>query len=580
LRRDVDLGVGIACARAVAVLRRQQTVGNAGGRREAEPRHVGAALLYPVGEDAQHHQVERPDDVAPHLYLRTVRLHAVQCACNGVVGHREVRGDRQPGLGLDLAENVPERSLRSMRAVLHSRQGLDGPLELRVDRVAGRGRRVQSHVLVGPHHGRNDHLVDEHVHADAAVLRLFDAVGFWLRIAGVDHVQHGAGRRRPLELVPHRPLPRVDHREVRDLRASGRVVVRHAADLGPIKLDRRQGVGVVGTVVAHRYRIMRQPPTLLGRRHVPGVGGRLKAEALRMPPQSLPKVFAERFDPVVVVRAPGSGGAGDVATAGGCVEEGRVFHARRFRTPDIKGRFAVARRAETVGMNQVVHVICVQMIDEDLVHSAVPDLRGGEVRRHPRAHIENKLIHRFAAVVRVARVFDPSHLDEDAHLRLRQAHGQRNHRAHERDPHLVALKRSERVEQRQIVEVRVALGVRRRKCSASESRLYGKYNNCCERHRRQFRAKAFFHQAFLPSVADQTLSTSRACAATGPPEAIRGILKRMILRKPSTAHSHLPATPAATECRSWARSVRAAHSCSNHAARGVKKTTTDSSTGS
>jgi len=419
-----------------------------------------------------------------------------------------------------------------MGAVLYSRQGLDSPLEIGVVRIAYGRRLIESHVLVCPHHGRNDHLMNEHVHADAVVLRLFDAVGLGLRIAGVDHIQHGTGRCRPLELVAHRPLPRVDHREMRDLRARGHVVVRHTADLGPIQFDRYQSVGVVGTVVADRNRIMRQPPALLGRRHEPGVGGRLKAEALRMPPQSLPKVFAERFDPVVVVRAPGSGGAGDVATAGGCVEEGRVFHARRFRTPDIKGRFAVARRAETVGMNQVVHVICVQMIDEDLVHSAVPDLRGGEVRRHPRAHIENKLIHRFAAVVRVARVFDPPHLDEDAHLRLRQAHWQRDHRAHERDSHLVALERGERVEQRQIFKVRVALGVRRRERGTLKSRLNQQYENRRDQRRHQSVSDTSFHPAFLPWFAGQTPVLSRTCAAAYHPSGIRGLSDRMIMRIP------------------------------------------------
>ena len=50
-----------------------------------------------------------------------------------VVGHREMRGDRESGLGLDLAEDVAESPLRRVRAVLDSRQALDGRDIVRVE---------------------------------------------------------------------------------------------------------------------------------------------------------------------------------------------------------------------------------------------------------------------------------------------------------------------------------------------------------------------------------------------------------------------------------------------------------------
>ena len=137
---------------------------------------------------------------------------------------------------------------------------------------------------------------------------------------------------------------------------------------------------------------------------------------------------------------------------------GRRNHSRRLRAPDVERRLAVAGHPEAVDVRQVVHVVAVQVVDEHFVHAAEAHLRRREIGRAARAAIEDELVRRPPTIDLVARIVAPPHLHEDAHFRLRQPHRQRDHRAHERHAHFVGLERGERIEQRQPVEVGVALG--------------------------------------------------------------------------------------------------------------------------
>ncbi len=63
--------------------------------------------------------------------LVTMRFDAVQGTVDSVIRHREMRRDREPRTGIDLAEKVSESPLWSMRTVLDVRQILDATVPLR-----------------------------------------------------------------------------------------------------------------------------------------------------------------------------------------------------------------------------------------------------------------------------------------------------------------------------------------------------------------------------------------------------------------------------------------------------------------
>jgi hypothetical protein len=76
----------------------------------------------------------------------------------------------------------------------------------------------------------------------------------------------------------------------------------------------------------------------------------------------------------------------------------RALHARRAVAPDVQGRLAVVRRAKTVDGAQVVHVVGVQVGEEDLVHPAQRDPHGGVVGPRAGAAVEDEGVGRVAAL--------------------------------------------------------------------------------------------------------------------------------------------------------------------------------------
>ena len=168
--RGVDLGVRLRVLRVVVLLQRSD---RRGVLEVVRPR---LALQDRVREHPQHHQVEGPDDVLVNGVVRLVPgdvghvlPDALQRAGDRVVGHGEVRGDREARPRLDLARAGTPKAPCGVWELFWTRLQV---LERACHAGASGRRRREPHVLHRPDLGRDDHLVDEHVDAAAAVDRL------------------------------------------------------------------------------------------------------------------------------------------------------------------------------------------------------------------------------------------------------------------------------------------------------------------------------------------------------------------------------------------------------------------------
>jgi len=297
LRRLVDLGkrisdlyrvpifiillISMFIDRVPPVFWRVQVIRRIAQRCERKIRNIGLILFYSRFQSSfleylERHEVEGTDDISPPYYARIMRFDALFGTFNHVIGHREVRGDRELRTVGDLAEQVPEGPLRRVGAVLYHLGKVDSFLEAIMRGPSFFGRLVQPHILESPHFRRWIHFVDEHVHTTG----LFDAVVFGLGVARVDH-----GEPIPLELVADRALTAMDHREVGDLHAGLRVVIGNVvslyfAVLPPVQLNGDNGIAVVGRVVAYRFGIAGQSPAFPGGRFIALITGRYEALAL------------------------------------------------------------------------------------------------------------------------------------------------------------------------------------------------------------------------------------------------------------------------------------------------------------